>query len=114
MCVCSTQQLSLRHMSLIARDIARGLVYLHETCGFLHLDMSPANVVLTSQLKVGDMDAPRAVIIDFGLGAKMWHGSGYAVLDEGRWGISDASAYSFCVYPILKSRLAMMASVKHT
>ena len=84
MCVCRTQPLSLRQMSQIARDIARGLVYLHETCGFLHLDISPANVVLTSQLRVGDMDAPQAVIIDFGLGAKMRQGRGYAVLHEGR------------------------------
>ena len=81
-------------MSQIARDIARGLTYLHETCGFLHLDMSPANVVLTRQLAVGDMDAPCAIIIDFGLGVKMLHGRDCAIIEEGRWGITVSSSYS--------------------
>ena len=84
MCVCSVQPLSLRHMAQIASDIARGLKYLHDTCKFLHLDISPSNVVLTRQLEVGDIDAPRAVIIDLGLGAKMRHGKGYAIIEEGR------------------------------
>ena len=110
MCVCSTQQPSLRHMSQIARDIASGLTYLHETCAFLHLDLNPANVVLTRQLAVGDMDAPRAVIIDFGWGVEMGHGKGYAVVKEGRWGISDSSSHSFCL-PGLNSRLAMVADL---
>ena len=84
MCVCSAQSLSLRHMAQIASDIARGLKYLHDAHQFLHLDLSPANVVLTRQLEMGDMDAPRAVIIDFGMGVKLGHGNEYAIIQEGR------------------------------
>ncbi len=80
---CSRHSLSHRQMAQIAIDVASGLEYLH-ACGFLHLDITPSNVMLALELAEGDMDAPRAVLIDFGLAVKMDAGRDFTVIRGGR------------------------------
>jgi len=70
---------SQRQKTIFAMDVARGMWYLHGK-GMLHLDLKTANVMLDGLL-VGQHEAPRAVIVDFGMAAVKQPGENYAPLD---------------------------------
>jgi serine/threonine protein kinase len=70
-------------MAQIVRDVARGLAYLHQL-GYLHLDVTPSNVMLTRRVERKEIDAPRAVLIDFGLSSRMRPKEKYATISGWR------------------------------
>lgn len=74
--------LGLRKMAQLAKDVARGLEYLH-SLGILHLDVKPANVLLEWRIDGSEQrDAPRAVLVDLGIAKTMEAGKAYAVVED--------------------------------